>query len=202
MAQSEEGEVARAWDDRRAAKIALGAVAAIYVSAVFLDAAKSGLSRTHLHLPAPVAYFTQVAALFPGASRHALDYRAEGYRCADGSFTELDVRPWFRVDADTKESRFYRLIHFYGEHTHPHRPTMRALDEFLVSRFNEAARKEGRALIGGVRITKLAVPFGKPGGTEERYRKKPLAEYPEAQQKVLYFTPESRREERCKWQAR
>src|SRR6185369_16131667 len=81
------------------------------------------------------AYFTQLAALFPGAARHAIDYRVEGYRCRDKTWVEIDVWPWFPIDAGNKENRFYRVIHFYGD-AHPHRQTMRALDEFIVGRYD------------------------------------------------------------------
>ena len=44
---------------------------------------------------------------------------------------------------------------------------------------------------------RLHVPFGKPGDGSPRYERRPLADYPEDERKHLYYTPESRREERC-----
>ena len=128
MREPEDDLIARAWGGGVITKV-LGAFAIAYFVAVWSEAAKSGTSAKWL--PAPVAYFTQVAALFPSAARHAFDYRVEGWRCRDKEWSEIDVRPWFPIESDNKESRFYRAMHFYGEH--PHRQTLHALDTFIVS---------------------------------------------------------------------
>jgi hypothetical protein len=189
--------VARAWGGG-SIRYVLGALAALYLGALLTEAAKSGTSARWL--PPPLAYFTQVAALFPGAARHATDYRVEGFRCRDRTFGEIDVRPWFRIDADNKESRFYRAMHFYGEH--PHRQTLRALEDYIVTRWNAdavdaAARGEVRDALGGVRFVRVQVPVGAPGDHAERYERKPLWAYPADERKDLYYTPASRRAERC-----
>jgi hypothetical protein len=186
----------------------LASVTALYFAGVFFEAARSGTAAKYLgkvmddEAAAPWAYFTQLAALFPGASRHAIDYRVEGYRCRDRAWAEIDVRPLFPIDADSKENRFYRAIHFYGD-AHPHRQTLHALDDFIVRRYDAdaidaAARGEPREPIGGVRFVKVTVPFGAPGDGSPRYERRPLADYPEDQKKALYHTPESKREERCR----
>ena len=201
MDRRDPTRVARAWGESLAPKAILALAAAIYLLAVFAEAAKSGTAAKHL--PAPLAYFTQVAALFPHAARHAIDFRAEGFRCKDGAWFELDPRPFFPIDADNKENRFYRTMHFYGD-AHPHRQTLRAIDEFIVTHYNDAARanaaagRGGTDPIGGVRFTKVITDFGNPGEGSERYRKRPLAEHAENQRKVFYYSPESKREERCK----
>lgn len=202
MDRRDQTEVARAWGDAVAPKVILGAVTVVYLIAIFGEAAKSGWAAKYL--PAPLAYFTQVAALFPHASRHAIDYRAEGFRCKDGTWFEIDPTPWFPIDAGNKENRFYRTMHFYGD-AHPHRQTLRAIDDFIVTHYNESARANAAAgnggptdVLGGVRFTKVTTPFGNPGEGSERYRKRPLAEYGEDQRKVFYYSPESKREERCK----
>jgi hypothetical protein len=197
--QREDDGVARAWGGGSITKV-LGALAVAYFVVVWTEAAKSGTAAKWLRV-APVAYFTQIAALFPGAARHAIDYRVEGYRCRDKAWVELDVSPWFPIDADNKESRFYRAIHFYGDQ-HPHRQTLRALDEFIVSHVDSdaidaAAQGRGGDPIGGVRFVRLHVPFGAPGDGSARYARKPLSEYPADERKDLYYTPESKREERC-----
>ncbi|APR84829.1 Hypothetical protein A7982_10178 [Minicystis rosea] len=194
-------EVARAWGESPVPKAILGFAAAIYLLAVFAEAAKSGTAAKYL--PAPIAYFTQVAALFPHASRHAIDYRVEAFRCKDGAWIEIDPHPWFPIDADNKENRFYRTMHFYGD-AHPHRQTLRAIDDFIFTHYNDAVRGNAAAgrgatdPIGGVRFTKVTTPFGNPGEGSARYAKLPLAEYPEGERKVFYYSPESKREERCK----
>ena len=190
---------ARAWGGLLVPSVLAG-LAALYFVGVWAEAMKAGTAARYF--PAPVAYFMQVAALFPGAARHAIDYRAEGFRCRDRKWVEIDVTPWFPIDADNKESRFYRAIHFYGD-AHLHKQTLHALDDFIVHRYDgdaidAAARGESRDPIGGVRFVKVTVPFGPPGDGSPRYERKALADYPEDQRKALpYHTPESKREERC-----
>lgn len=197
--EREDDGVARAWGGGTVPKV-LGAVACLYFVALWSEAAiKSGIAAKWL--PAPLAYFTQIATLFPGPTQHAIDYRVEGYRCRDRAWAEIDVSPYFPIDADNKESRFYRSIHFYGDQ-HPHRQTLHALDDFITGRYDgdiidAAAQGRGGDPIGGVRFVKLAVPIGQPGDGAARYERKPLAEYPAEARKVLYNTPESKREERC-----
>ncbi len=53
------------------------------------------------------------------------------------------------------------------------------------------------AAIGGVRIFKILVPVGTPGGGSPRVVHAPLASYPEDERTDFYHTPESKREERC-----
>lgn len=196
-ASAEVGEVARASGGRVVSAV-LGVIALVYFGFVFAEAVKSGTSAKWL--PAPLAYFTQIAALFPGAARHSIDYRVEGYRCRDRSFAEIDVTPWFPIDADNKENRFYRAMHFFGEH--PHRETLRALDEFITSHYEQdriaaAARGEARDALGGVRFVRVRSAIGEPGQTEERYTKKPLSSFGADDRKDIYYTPESKRETRC-----
>jgi hypothetical protein len=208
MSGPERGEdLGRAFGGRAVPSV-LAVIAAVYFAGVFFEAAKSGTAAKYLgkamgdEAAAPFAYFTQLAALFPGASRHAIDYRVEGWRCRDKAWAEIDVRPYFPIDADSKENRFYRAIHFYGD-THLHRQTLHALDDFIVHRYDAdaidaAARGEPIELIGGVRFVKVTVPFGEPGDGSPRYVRRPLPDYPEDQRKALpYHTPESKREERC-----
>ncbi len=191
--EREADGVARAWGGRVVPGV-LAALSTLYFVAIFAEAEKSGSSARWF--PAPLAYFTQVAALFPSAARNAIDYRVEGFRCRDQSWAEIDVSPWFPIDADNKENRFYRAIHFYGDQ-HPHRQTLRALDEHIVSSFDRDAEGQGRDVIGGVRFVRLHVPFGKPGDGSARYDRKPLDAYPADARKDLYYTPQSKREQRC-----
>lgn len=195
MERDDEG-VARAWGEALVPRVIAGVLAAGYLVAVLTEGAKSGTSARWL--PSPLAYFTQVAALFPRAARSAIEYRVEGFQCRDGRWVEIDVRPWFPIDADNKENRFYRAMHFF----HDHRQTMRALEEFVVGHYNAdavdaAARGEARALLGGARFSRLLLPFGEPGQGTPRYVRRALGDVPADQRKDLYWTPESKREERC-----
>jgi hypothetical protein len=187
-----EPEIARAFGGRWI-PLGLGVVAVVYFVFVFAEAAKSGTAARFL--PAPLAYFTQIAALFPGAAKHSIDYRVEGYSCKERSFSEIDVRPWFPIDADNKENRFYRAMHFFGEH--PHRETLRALDEFITSHYETdriaaAARGEARPALGGVRFVRVRSSIGEAGDVDERYEKKPLTSFSSEDRHDLYYTPESR----------
>jgi hypothetical protein len=72
---------------------------------------------------------------------------------------------------------------------HRHRPTLVALDEYLVARQNRAT---GTPRIGGVELLSLRLPLPEPGAAFERYRRRPLDEYPRELRKVWYVTPPRR----------
>ncbi len=195
----EDDGVARAWGGG-AVPVVLGVIAVAYLAAVWSEAVKSGTSARWL--PAPVAYFTQVAALFPGAARYTLDYRVEGYRCRDKRWAEIDVRPYFPIDADNKENRFYRFFHFYHQ---ADEEMMRALEAFVLHHHNASAIDaaavgrggEGAEQVGGVRFVRLKLPIGAPGDGEPRYERKPLDAYPDDVRDRIFATPKAQREERC-----
>jgi hypothetical protein len=191
-------DVVRAWG-RPTTVTALIALSGLYFASIFFDGAAKGLPARLL--PRPLAYFTQTTALFTHAATMAIEYRAEGFRCDGDRWTEIDVRAFFPMDADDKESRFQRVMHFYREN----RPTMQALEEYVMGRYNRAALAAASAgrggdaePIAGVRFLSLRIPFGAPGGGAERYERKPLSSYPEDIRKPWYFTPASKREDRCK----
>jgi hypothetical protein len=133
-------------------------------------------------------YFAQIAALFPHASPRVIDYRAEGWSCTDRKWAEIDVRPYFPVDQDNKESRFQRALQFYRRN----RTVMRALDDFVVDHWNDHHDK-----IGGVRFLSLRIPYPKPGERVRSYAWEPLSHFPQDQRHDWYWTPKSRRAERC-----
>lgn len=162
-------------------------MATIYLTAVWLDAVGSNLPARVL--PRPIVFFAQTAALFKSAGLMAIDYRAEGWDCREQKWREIDTRPFFRVDAEHKENRFHRAMQFYRRE----RKVMRALDEFVVTGHN--ARHDGK--IGGVRFLSLRVPYPPLGGRVERYARRPLASYPPEIRHDWYWTPRSRRAERC-----
>jgi hypothetical protein len=186
------GEIARAWHTPLATRV-LTAIAALYLGCVWLDAMGSNL-HTRL-LPNTLTYFTQVAGLFPNAAVATIEYRVEGWDCAGNRWREIDPRPDFPMDADSKENRFYRALHFFRQS----RPVMHALDEFLVDRHNARAReaREKVGLIGGIRTQSIRVPLPQPGQKIEPYARLPADSYPEDQRRYWYWTPRSRREERC-----
>jgi hypothetical protein len=188
----EPDEIARAWQAPLATRV-LTVVAAVYFGSIWLDAMGSNL-HTRL-LPNTLTYFTQVAGLFPNAALATIEYRVEGWDCAGNRWREIDPRTDFPMDADSKENRFYRALHFFRQS----RPVMHALDEFLVDRHNARARdgREEVGLIGGIRTQSIRVPLPQPGQKIERYARLPADSYPEGQRHYWYWTLTSRREERC-----
>jgi hypothetical protein len=169
---------------RAAATIAAG----LYLASLFLSGAGSKLPRNAL--PATALYFVQTTCLFPHAARMVIDYRLEGWQCAEQRFVELDVRPHFPIHADDKESRFQRLGYFHRRN----RPVMQALEQYVVEREN--ARTPGHPL-GGIRLSSLRLPFPELGDAVPRFRRLPLEEHAPDRIKHWYYTPRSRRTERC-----
>jgi hypothetical protein len=170
------------------------ALAGAYLAGVWLDAVGSTLPSNVL--PRAANYFLQVAALFPKAAVMSIDYRAEGWVCADQSWEEFDTRPYFPIDADNKENRFQRVMHFFRLH----RPTMHALEAYLVERHNSGRQDDGLArgrTIAGVRLVSLRIPLPAPGDALQRMQRRPLSEYPAAQKQTFYHTTESKLRERC-----
>jgi hypothetical protein len=146
-----------------------GGLAATYLLSVWLDAA--GFASATQVLPLPVRFFVQVAELFPRAAQDAVEWRAEGWRCATGRFQETDVRPLFPIRRDDKESRFYRAMFFH----HRQRRVLEALEQFVVREQNRVHPKDR---IGGVMFLSLLVPIPPSGTNEDRHRWLPLADYP------------------------
>jgi hypothetical protein len=180
--------MAEPWLSPRARRIVM-VLAGIYALFVWMDAA--GLNLPDRILPLPMRFFLQEAALFPDAARDAIEYRAEGYRCDTGRFEEIDVRPFFPIQRDDKESRFYRAMFFHRRQ----KKVLEALDQFIVSQQNRA---HPDLRIGGVMLLSLRIPIPPPGTPEGRYQRLPLTEYPqEVERKYWYVTPPRERTQRC-----
>lgn len=187
--------VIESWVPARAG-VALSCFAVFFLVSILSD--DLGLHWFN-RIPHPLRYFAQIACLFPDAAAVVIDYRAEGFSCARREFVEIDVRPYFPAERDTKESRFYRVLHFYRQD----RETMRALENYVLVHHNQdvadaraRAAEEGGTL-GGVRFSSIHEPLGSPDEPAERYDRKPLRAYPEASVKHLYYTPASQRVRRC-----
>jgi hypothetical protein len=177
-------------------RVVLGIAGALYIACVLIEAmpsvprARGSGRRLHLYdvVPRPVLYFTQIAKLFPYAATYRTEYRAEGLPC-DGPAFELDVRPFFPIHSDDKESRFDRALHFYRQD----RPTMEALEHYVVDRYNSS----GGGKIEGVMFLSLRVPIPTPGTPFPRYERAPLADFPKEQRKVWYATSRDVVNQRC-----
>lgn len=163
-------------------------LAGAYLLTLWLDTVSG--SRIARWLPRTWVFFAQIAALFPDAKPMTIEYRAEMWSCTEHRWEELDVRPYFALEADNKESRFYRTLQFYRRN----RTVMNALDDYLVGRWNADG---SHGTIGGVRFLSLRIPIPKPGSHIEAYRYVPLASFPKEQRHDWYWTKKSRRADRC-----
>jgi len=161
-------------------------VGALYIAGVFIEGAGGG--RLDRFVPRPVLFFCQIAALFPRAATYRIEYRAEGLPCQGPAF-EVDVRPFFPIHADDKESRFDRALHFYRND----RPTMEALESYVMDRYN--LREQVK--IGGMLFLSLRIPIPAPGSAFPRYERAPLAGFPKEQRKVWYATARDVVNRRC-----
>jgi hypothetical protein len=170
-------------------RLALAALGAIYIVALFLEGA--GGSRLDRVLPRPFLFFCQIAELFPRAATHRIEYRADGLPCEGPAF-EVDVRPFFPIHADDKESRFDRALHFYRND----RTTMEALETYVMSAYNGRATSD-REKIAGVVFLSLRVPLPAPGANAPRYERAPLADFPKEQRKPWFATSRDVVKSRC-----
>jgi hypothetical protein len=173
-----------AWLRRSAAVLG-----AIYLACVWLDASGTGIPTRIL--PLPLRFFVQEAALFPKGATEAIEWRVEGWSCDTRRFAEIDVRPFFPIRRDDKESRFFRAMFFH----HRQRKVLEALDAF-ITREQNVAHPDQR--IGGVLLLSLRIPIPPPGTPEPRYRPLPLPDYPrEVERHVWYTTAIEDRTRRC-----
>ncbi|HEY2901946.1 MAG TPA: hypothetical protein VGL59_15295 [Polyangia bacterium] len=170
---------------RRAAMVA----GAAYLLAIWLDGAGTMLP-THV-LPLPLRFFVQVTELFPNAAKDSIEWRVRGFSCARGRYEEIDVRPFFPIRSDDKESRFDRAMFFY----HRHRRVMEAMDQYLTDAQN---RLHPEARIGGVLMLSLRVPIPPLGTPGPRYQRLPIESYPPSVSRLdWYITDTTTRTRRC-----
>jgi hypothetical protein len=180
--------LAQPWLSPRARRV-VTVLAAAY--ALFVWSEGAGWKIAEHVLPLPLRFFVQEAELFPHAARDVIEWRAEAWRCDLGRFEELDVRPFFPIRRDDKESRFYRAMFFHYRQRH----VLEALDQYLV---REQNRLHPDQPIGGVMLLDLRVPIPPAGSKIPRYERLPLADYPlTVQRKYWYVTPTAEREQRC-----
>ena len=167
-------------------RAALAVCAVIYWIGLFGEGCDPGALG---HIPRAVRYFMQVASLFPKAAENVIEYRAEAWYCAEHTWRELDVRPFFPLRANDKENRFDRAMHFYRHEA----AVMQPLDDYIVGSQNARG-----APVGGVQLLSLRIPIPKPGQVTERYTRKKIDEYPAEWRHYFYRTPGAKRVERCK----
>jgi hypothetical protein len=181
------------WKGRRVH--ALRFIAGLYLLGVWLEGVGWGAPQRET-LPHWAGFFMQVAALFPRAAHYSIDYRAEAYVCDKGEWRELDVRPYFPIDVNDKESRFQRVMFFYRRQ----KTVMSALDHFLVDVHNTKPGSDGIGSdekIGGVRLLSIRGPIPEIGAPLVRVHWVPLSEIPEKERKPWYQTKSARITERC-----
>jgi hypothetical protein len=171
-------QVVGPWAPRGVRRV-VTALGALYLLAIFLDGTGTGIPD-HVLAP-PLRLFVQVAELFPNASPFSIEWRARAWRCDLARFEELDVRPFFPIHANDKESRFDRALFFY----HRDARVLTALDAFLTSAQN---RLQPDARIGGVMLLSLRVPIPPLGDPGARYERQPIADYPRAVARQYWYT--------------
>ena len=196
-------DMARGFTSKLWPKVLAG-LGSVYLALIFRDAAFKHTGRDPV--PETVRYFTAVACLFPHSATTAIDYRVEGWSCHDRAWSEIDARLDFPIDAENKENRFYRAVHFFRDN----RIVMRALDAYLVERHNERATRGagdgGVGVVGGVRVLSLRLPLGDMNAPFVPYTRRPVREVStqpsDGLRKDWYWTPESMRADRCERGAR
>lgn len=166
-------------------------LALAYFSILIADHARARGLRSVV--PGPVLFFAQIADLFPDASPGIIEYRAEGWLCAQKRFVELDMGRLFPMLAGNKENRFYRLMHFYRQTP----AVLHALDEYCVSHYPAVETEAGPAHIAGVRFMSLILPLPKDPSEVVRYSRKPLEAYPDVPHHLWYRTSIRAMAERC-----
>ena len=168
----------------------VGAVLGVsYLLAVWLGAAGTGLPDRLL--PTSLRFFTQVAELFPNAAADSIEWRVRGWRCDLSRFEEVDVRPFFPIRRDDKESRFDRAMFFH----HRQRVVLAALDDYITAAQNRARPDER---IGGVMLLSLRVPIPPLGQAGPRLTWTPLADVPPSvERRYWYTTASDERDQRC-----
>jgi hypothetical protein len=172
----------------------LRGLAATYLAGVWLLGV--GIAAPRRLLPRPVTFFMDVAALFPDADDYVLEYRAQAWVCVEQRWAELDVRPYFSIDRENKESRFQRAMLLYQND----KPVLRALDAYVTSHHGEDGADDGigpARRVGGVRLIALRIPLPRIGDPVRPFAWRPLAVYPDAQRHVRYQTPQAEIAERC-----
>jgi hypothetical protein len=162
-------------------------IAALFLLAVFSEGVwPAGLTRIVYQ---PILLFCQMAALFPKAATHSIEYRAQGYTCS-GPVKEIDLRPYFPIHADDKENRFSRAMHFVrGEPT-----AMDALEAYVMREYNRDATDK----IGGVSFIGLYVPIPALGTPFSRNTRLPLSDFPKEVRHVIHVTPHETVLRRCR----
>jgi hypothetical protein len=143
----------------------------------------------------PIGFFTQATCLFPGAAENKIGYRLAAWSCTDRAWQPADVRVYFPMHAENKESRFHRLAHFYKRN----RTVLRALDEFITERHDHV--DDGvDGPIGGIMLVQTRDPIPPPGSEVERFEFEPFAPISGDGIQELYYTPKSARRARCEAQ--
>jgi hypothetical protein len=187
-AEDDRPRLAPRWGPRWLGRAA-AVLGAVYLLSMWVDAIGTGIPERLF--PLPLRFFVQEAALFPRAAPNAIEWRVQAFFCGPRRFSELDVRPFFPIRADDKESRFARAMFFH----HNQYRVMEALDAYISAEQNRA---HPDAPIGGVMLLSLRLPIPPPGSDEPRYRRLPLTDYPRAVERhYWYVTPTEDRTRRC-----
>lgn len=180
-------------------RLALGALGALLIVDMLLGSIQS---RAQNIFPRPFRYFGQIACLFPRAKTSALEYRVLAYSCEKRDFAELDLRPFFPVNADHKENRLHRALYFF----HDQPAVMRELEAYILRRYRaflagtqrRLGTSELRGPIGGIAVAKIREPLPKLGEKIPRYRRKRFLEFPTSQAAIGFRSRYRETIKRCR----
>ena len=166
-------------------RIALVCLATLYLIALVKHPPQKPVLRV-------VGFFTESTCLFPNADRYSIDFRLDGWSCADKKWEPLDPRAYFPIQADDKESRFQRFSYFYQRN----QPSMQKLDAWIAELHR--SRDDGIAgAIGGIRLAKWTRTIPPIGDEVARYAYRPLDIVPKDERKDLWYTLAADRKSRC-----
>ncbi len=170
----------------------VAAIGLLYVATIFLAAAGVRADKV---LPRPFLYFAQIADLFPDEATVAIEYRAEGFVCAEGKYREIDERVLFAIHRDDKENKFFRAMSFY--HSPDNKSdgkVMKALADYIVREYD---KDPSVSPIGGVMLLSLREPIAAPGEHVPRFRRTPLVEHAISERHPWHVTSPAAAAKRC-----
>ena len=154
-----------------------------------------------------IAHLSECTGLFPDAAKvgkgpnkwvpGGKEYRFEAWSCERKSWEPIDTRPYFPIQADDKESRLPRILHYYYEEADDkaqREALMYALDDYLYAH-HDGELDNVAGPIGGFRLWIVRTEYGEPGDPVERYASDPLAPIPTDRAQIGYNTSRGTRKD-------
>jgi hypothetical protein len=166
--------------------------ALVGVAAIYFIGLMSHRAPEHEWLR-PIHFFVEATALFPNANVVTHEARLEAWQCDTKTWQPLDPRPYFKIEADDKESRLQRFEYFYRTE----RPALQALDAYVTAKHATGVDDGVAGKIGGIRLYTVEQPIPTPGDPPLHYEFDPFGPVPADERKDLFYTKGSERQARC-----